>query len=174
MKSITTTALLLAMATTTWAAVRVNLRLGVGHPIRRPARTVVVRPIRPAVVVAPKVVYAAPVVWTRNVVALPPRERIVVEDSETFHRSEDWVDTTLAVNQNGDKMFVRVNGRVQVDFAEVHFRGGQVQVVDFGEAPLEAGTYSLLDFKDGRHVDYVRLVARARSQNARVSVLLAR
>lgn len=174
MKSITTATLLLAMATATWADVRVNLRLGAGHPIRRPARTVVVRPVRPAVVVAPRVVYAAPVVWTRRVVALPPRERIVVEDSETLQRREDWVDTTLAVNQNGDRLMLRVNGRLQVDFAEVHFRGGQAQVVDFNEAPMEAGTYPLLDFKDGRHVDYVRVVARARSQNAKVSVLLAR
>lgn len=174
MKSITTATLLLAMATAAWADVRVNLRLGAGHPIRRPARTVVVRPLRPAVVVPARVVWGAPVVWTRTVVALPPRERIVVEDSETLHRREDWVDTTLAVNQNGDKLFLRIEGRMQIDFAEVHFRGGQAQVVDFNEGPMEPGTYSLLDFKDGRHVDHVRIVAKARTPNARVSVLLAR
>ena len=84
-----------------------------------------------------------------------------MEDSETLQRREDWVDTTLAVNQNGDRLMLRVDGRLQVDFAAVHFRGGQAQVVDFNEAPMEAGTYPLLDFKDGRHVDYVRVVARA-------------
>ncbi len=43
---------------------------------------------------------------------------------------------------------------------------------DRGIAQVIAGGRHVV--KDGRHVDHVRVVARARSQNARVSVLLAR
>jgi len=173
MKKLTTTILLLATAISTYADTRVNIRLGTGHPIRR-TRTVVVRPVRPAVVVAPRLVFAPPVVYRRTVVTLPARERLIWEDSETMRRNEDWVDTSLAVNQRGDKLFLRITGRAQIDFAEVHFQNGNVQVVDFQEGPMEAGTYSLLDFPDGRTVNHVRLVARARSREARVAVLMAR
>ncbi|MBL8235593.1 MAG: hypothetical protein JNL98_44295, partial [Bryobacterales bacterium] len=68
----------------------------------------------------------------------------------------------------------RVDGRAQIDFAEVHFSNGQVQVVDFAEGPLESGTFTLINFADGRQVDHVRLVARARSQQARLTVLMAK
>jgi hypothetical protein len=108
------------------------------------------------------------------VVVAPPRERLVKEDSETMRRNEDWVDSTLAVNQTGNKLYLRIDGRAQVDFAEVHFKNGNAQVVDFQEGPMAPGTYSLLDFADGRHVDYVRVVARARTKEARISVMLAR
>jgi len=168
MKGILIAALL---AVSALANVRVNVRVGVGHPIRRPARTVIVR--RPAVVPA-RVVYAPPVVWTRTVVALPPRDRLVWEDSEVLTRQEDWVDTTLKVNARGDALYLRTEGRMQIDFAEVEFENGQVQVVDFNEAPLERGTFKLLDFKDGRKVESVRLIARARSQKARVTVLMGK
>jgi hypothetical protein len=36
------------------------------------------------------------------------------------------------------------------------------------------GLYPLLDFRDGRKVDHVRLVARAKSDNARVVLKLER
>lgn len=161
------------MAATLAASVRVNLSIGVGHPLRRPARTVIVR--RP-VVVAPavRVVYAAPVVWSRTVVALPVRDRLVWEDSEALRRDEDWVDTNLRVGNRGDALYLRVEGRVQVDFAEVAFENGQVQVVDFNEAPMTPGTYMLLNFRDGRRVESVRLVARARTPRARLTVLMAK
>ena len=135
-------------ATTLLADVRVRVNLGAGHPLRRATRTVLVR--RPAPVTRARIVYAAPVVWTRAMVNLPPRDRMVWEDSETFRRREDWVDTYYTVNNRGDALYFKVAGRAQVDFAEVTFNGGQTQVVDFNEAPLENGTYMLLDFKDGR------------------------
>jgi hypothetical protein len=152
------------------ANVRVNVHLGVGHPLRRPARTVILR--RPVPVVRTRVVYAAPVVWTRAVVTLPPRDRLVWEDSETFRRREDWVDTSFNVNNRGEALYFRVAGRAQVDFAEVTFNNGQTQVVDFNEAPLEDGTYRLLDFADGRHVDHVRMVARSRAPESTITVLM--
>ena len=61
-----------------------------------------------------------------------------------------------------------------MDFAEVHFHNGQAQVIDFHENLLENGTYGLMDFPDGRNVDYVRVVARARVPEARLTVLMGR
>jgi len=127
----------------------------------------------PPVVIRERVVYAAPMIWAPRVVAVPVRERLVWEDSERFARSEDWVDTTLRAGRSGNRLFLRVNGRAQVDFAEVRFRNGNVQVVDFRERPLGPGDYSLLDFPGGRHVEAVRLVARARGSEAKISVLMA-
>lgn len=162
--------LALAAASIVNANVRVKVNLGVGHPLRRPTRTVVVR--RPAPVVRTKIVYAPSVVWTRAVVTLPPRDRMVWEDSETFRRRDDWVDTSYSVNNRGDAIYFRVAGRVQVDFAEVTFNNGQTQVVDFNESPLEDGTYRLLDFADGRQVENVRMVARSRAQQSTITVLM--
>ena len=154
------------------ADVRINVRLGAGHPLPRPSRIVVVRPTR--VVVAPRLVYAPPTVWQRAVVVLPTRERLLWQDSETLHRREDWVDSQLAVNHRGDRMLLQIQGRVQVDFAEVHFENGQVRVVDFHEATLPSGIYPLLDFADGRKVDSVRVIARALTPKAQITAILAR
>lgn len=165
------------MAMAAMADVRVGIRVGVGHPLPRPNRTVVVRPVRAGVVIAPapaRVVYAPMVVWPRTIVRLPPRDRIIWEDSESLQRREDWVDTMLHVNNRGRGLFFRVDGRAEIDFAEVHFANGQVQVVDFKEGALNPGTYRLLDFADGRHVDGVRLIARAQSRQARVTILMER
>ena len=157
------------LATAAFAAdVRLNINLGPGHPIHR-TRTVIVHRAPYAV---GRVVWAAPVVWTRSVIALPPRERMVWEDSETLTRREEWVDASLPVRNTGDALFLRVDGRAQLDFAEVHFGNGNAQVVDFHETLLDPGVYSLLDFADGRRVESVRLVARARTPRSTLSVLM--
>ncbi len=164
-------AAVVSMQTLLAADVRVNINLGIGHPlIQRPVRTVIVS--RPMPVVTTRFVYAEPVAWTRVVVAPPPRHRMVWEDTETFHRRDDWVDTYFPVRNTGDALYFRVAGRAQVDFAEVRFRNGEVRVVDFHEAPLEDGTYQLLDFKDGRFVEGVRMVARARAPESIISMLM--
>jgi hypothetical protein len=59
-------------------------------------------------------------------------------------------------------------GKVQADWAEVVFENGDTRVVDFEEKTHGPGLYSLLDFRDGRRVDHVRIVARAKSDEARV------
>jgi hypothetical protein len=155
--------------------VRVKVRVGPGHPIARPNRTVIVRPARPAaVVVRTPAVYAAPVVWTRTVASLPSRDRLLWEDSEVITRREDWVDTTLNVNNRGNALYLNIEGRAHLDFAEVQFDNGQVQVVDFREGQVERGTFLLLDFKNGRSVNSVRLIAKSQSPRARITVYLAK
>lgn len=157
------------------ADVRVGIRIGAGHPLARPGRMVIVRPVRPAaVVVRAPIVYAPAVVWTRTVVALPPRPRLLWEDSETIARREDWVDTTLNVNNRGNALYLQIDGRAHLDFAEVMFENGQVQVVDFREGRVESGTFLLLDFANGRNVNSVRLVAKSQSPRSRLTVYLAK
>ena len=50
------------------------------------------------------------------------------------------------------------------------FENGRTQVVAFAEQRQDAGLYPLLDFRDGRKIDHVRMVARARTDEARVAL----
>jgi hypothetical protein len=52
----------------------------------------------------------------------------------------------------------------------VVFENGDARVVDMKEWTRGPGYYELLDFRDGRRVDHVRVVARARSDEARVAL----
>ncbi len=142
-----------------------------GWPLRRPARVVVVRPARVVVRVTPAT-YLAPVVFAGVVIAVanaPAREILVWEDGETLAKDEDWTELTLNCDSRGTRLWLDVtSGRLQMDWAEVVFENGDAQVVDFRERTHAPGLYSLLDFRDGRKVDHVRLVARAKSDAARV------
>jgi hypothetical protein len=159
-----------------WAARRVVVRhrgrrtvvvVHRGHPLRRVVRrTVIVRPARRVVVVTAPIVFLPAVVWAAAVVALPERDYLVWEDSETIAKDEDWVECNFGVDTRGEALFVEVAGKVQLDFAEVTYGNGEVQVVDFAEKARGAGLYKLHDFRDGRHVSTVRVVARAKSDEA--------
>jgi hypothetical protein len=140
-----------------------------GWPIRRPLRTVVVRPARVAVRVAPAV-FLAPVVFTAQLVATAPaREVLEWEDGETLSKADDWTELTLNCDRRGTKLYIEIeDGKIQADWAEVVFENGEAQVVDFAAKTREPGLYELLDFKDGRKVDHVRMVARAQSDEARI------
>lgn len=172
MNKLLTASLLLALPLL--ADVRVGIRVGAGHPLARPGRTVIVRSRPAPVVVRAPIVYAAPVVWTRRVVTLPARDRLLWEDSEVITRREDWVDTTLNVNNRGNALYLNIEGRSHLDFAEVHFDNGQVQVVDFNNGDVERGTFLLLDFANGRHVNAVRLIAKSQSPRSKLTVYLAK
>lgn len=146
-----------------------------GWPLRRPARVVYVRPARVAVRVRPAV-YLAPVIFAGTVVAVasaPARDILVWEDAETLAKEDDWTETTLNCDSRGTKLWLELKaGRAQFDWAEVVFENGDTQVVDFRERTFSPGLYSLLDFKDGRKVDHVRLVARAKTDEARVALMM--
>ena len=157
-----------------FAAVRVNISIGAGHPVRRALPTVIVRENRAPIMVKERVNWGTPVRFAGAVVTGPTAQRLVWEDAETLRRDEEWVDSTLTVNSRGRELFLRVTGRASLQFAEVHFGNGQAQVVDFEEKRLEDGTYRLLDFADGRMVKYVRIIAHARTPEARIAVLMAK
>ena len=146
--------------------VRARVVVHPGFPIRRAAPVVVVR--RHPVVVAERITYARPILWAPLVVTLPPHERLGWEDSETLVKSDGWTEFALEVNGRGEKLYLELTGRTQLDWAEVVFADGRAEVVDFRANTHRPGIYALLDFRDGRMVRYVRLVARAKSLESRV------
>lgn len=140
-----------------------------GWPIRRAHRVVVVRPARVAWRVAPAV-FLPLVVWTGVVIASAPNRDILVwEDGETITKDEDWTEFSLNCDSRGTALWLQVaEGRAQFDWAEVVFENGDTRVVDMKEWTRGEGHYALLDFRDGRKVDHVRVVARAKTDEARI------
>ena len=139
-----------------------------GWPIRRTLPLVIVRPARAAFRVAPAV-YLAPVLWRPVVVPRPEDDALIWEDGETLYKNEDWTEFTLNAEARGSRLFLEVaSGKVQLEFGEVVFENGDTRVVDCQGNARDQGLYPLLDFKDGRTVDHVRLVARAKSDQARI------
>src|SRR5687767_5194407 len=81
------------------------------HPIvRRLPSTVVVRPARSRVVVGAPLVFLPSLAWTAAVVSMPPRERLVWEDSEVIEREEDWVDANFGIDGKGNALFFQIHG----------------------------------------------------------------
>jgi hypothetical protein len=144
-----------------------------GHPIRRAVnRTVVVRPMRTRVVVGAPLVFLPVLAWRPAVVALPARDRLTWQDTETIDKDEEWVDCNFGVDKRGDALYLQVDGKADLDFAEVTFQNGNVQVIDFEEKTHGDGIYRLLDFADGRHVMTVRLLAKSKSDDTQFTVFL--
>lgn len=144
-----------------------------GFPLRRKMHTVVVRPARVAVRVRPAL-FLAPVVWAPVVIARPAASGVAWEDAENLSMEDDWTEFTLNADSRGRKLALHVTGSVQIDFAEVVFDNGEARVVDFGNKTRPAGDYQVLDFADGRKVDHVRMVARARTNEARIGLWMVK
>jgi hypothetical protein len=149
---------------------RTHVTVHAGFPIRRTLPEVVVRPV-PAFRVAPRV-YLAPVAFTAVAVsAVPPSH--AWRGSETLEREDGWTDFTMNVDRRGGRLLLEIGpGAAQISFAEVVFENGETQVVDFNDHVHARGTYSLLDFKDGRKVDHVRVVAKADSAATDITLRL--
>lgn len=146
-----------------------------GHPVKRtlPA-TVVVRPARKTVVVGTPLHFLPAVAWRKASVSLSWSERLVWQDSEEMNRDEGWVDTNFGIDGSGNALFLQIDGEAELNFAEVAFANGNVQVVDFNEQPHGDGTYRLLDFADGRHVKTVRILAKSKSEETKLTVYLSK
>lgn len=142
-----------------------------GFPIRRTLPEVIVRPA-PVFRVAPRV-YLAPVVFTAAVVATIPRSPQNWRGTETLEREDGWTDFTMNVDRRGGQLMLEIGpGAAQVSFAEVVFENGETQVVDFNDHVHARGTYELLNFRDGRKVDHVRVVAKADTANTDITLHL--
>ena len=149
---------------------RVNVTVRSGFPIRRTMPHVVVRPA-PVVRVTPGV-YLAPVTFGAVVVASSAGAQ-VWHDSERLERGDGWTDFTKSIDRRGDRLLLQIErGAAQLSFAEVVFESGETQVVDFDDRTHGRGTYALLDFKDGRKVDHVRVVARAAGAETEITLRL--
>jgi len=140
---------------------RVHVTVRPGFPIRRTLPTVVVRP-GPVVRVTPRAYLPAVVFGAVVVASLPPANARVWASSEVLEDEDGWTDFTMNVDRRGTALLLEVErGTAQVSFAEVVFENGDAQVVDFDDRVHARGVYSLIDFKDGRKVDHVRVVAKS-------------
>lgn len=149
---------------------RVRVNVHAGFPIRRTLPEVVVRPA--VVRVAPRV-YVAPVAFAALAVSLPAASMRPWNGAETLDREDGWTDFTLNIDRRGTGLLLDIDrGAAQVSFAEVVFENGDAQVVDFNDRVHATGVYSLLDFKDGRKVDHVRVVAKADTRESVIRVHL--
>ena len=153
--------------------VRTRVVVRPGHPIRRvlPA-AVVVRPARTTVVVRAPLVYRPAILWAPAIVALPARDLLLWEDSESIDKDEEWVDANFGVDRAGTALLLDVDGRAKLSFAEVTFENGDVQVIDFDDKTHDKGLYELLDFRSGRRVMTVRVLARSESPETTLTVYL--
>lgn len=152
-----------------------RLVIHTGHPIRRVLPTsVVVRPVRRVVTVGVPLVFLPAIAWTAVTVSTPPAERLVWQDTESINRDEGWVDSSFGVDSSGDALFIDINGTARLNFAEVTFSNGQVQVVDFNDRAYRTGVYKLLNFADGRHVKIVRILAKSESDESKLIVYLSK
>lgn len=90
------------------------------------------------------------------------RERLTWSDSVYLYGEEGWVEFVLDCNAWGQRLWIEVrDGRADLDWAEVVFGNGESQVIDFSDRSLGPGLYPLLDFRNSRRVDHVRMVAQA-------------
>jgi len=155
---------------TTRRGARVSVTVHTGFPIRRTLPEVIVRP--GVVRVAPRV-YLAPVVFTPVIVSAPAPALRAWSDGTTLEREDGWTDFSFDVDRRGSGLLLDIDrGTAQISFAEIVFENGDTQVVDFNDKVHASGVYSLLDFKDGRKVDHVRVVAKSDSASCRISAHL--
>jgi hypothetical protein len=162
----------LALVFATVSLSQVSTAEAVRVRVRTRRTTVVVRP-GPVVRVAPRA-YLAPVVFGAVVVAsLPPVSTRPWTAAEVLDRDEGWTDFTMNVDRRGSGMMLQIDkGAAQLSFAEIVFENGDTQVVDFNDRVHRTGTYSLLDFRDGRKVDHVRVVAQATTRETEIRLHL--
>ena len=151
---------------------RVRVTTRPGFPIRRTLPTVVVRG-GTVVRVAPRV-YLGPVAFTAVALAtLPPANVRVWTATEDLNKEDGWTDLTMDIDRRGTRLVMEIDeGPAQISFAEVVFENGEAQVVDFDDRVHRQGAYTLLDFKDGRKVDHVRVVAKAQRDETEIRVHL--
>lgn len=147
------------------------VRVHAGFPIRRSLPRVVVRSPHIDVRVSPRL-YLPPVVFGARVVTAPPRRADYLwQDSEQLDRRDGWTEVFLDVDRRGRALYLDISdGPAQVSFAEVVFENGESRVVDFRDRQQRMGLYPLLDFRDGRKVDHVRLIARASGRETEIGV----
>ena len=152
---------------------RTTIVIRPGHPIRRVLpRAVVVRPARTVVVVGRPLVFLPAVIWRPAIVVLPPRERLLWEDSEDLSKEDEWTDLNFGVDKRGGALYLKIDGQSQLNFAEVTFENGDVQVVDFEDKEQKSGIYQVLDFADGRVVKTVRVLAKSNSDDSTLTLYL--
>lgn len=143
-----------------------------GFPIRRALPQVYIRPPHVSIRVNPRVFLPA-VVFGAAIAATVPDAPRAWQERETLTRDDDWTELTMNVDARGSRLLLDITGGpAQLSFAEVVFENGEAQVVDFNDRAQKLGVYNLLDFRDGRKIDHVRIVAKASDEDTTIGLHL--
>jgi hypothetical protein len=146
-----------------------------GHPIRRVLpNTVVIRPAHRVVAVTAPLVFLPRLVWAPRVMTMPSSDRLVWQDNEVIESDEGWVDSNFGIDDSGNALFIDLSSKVTLNFGEVTFANGNVQVVDFDARTYSPGFYKFLDFNDGCHVKTVRVLAKSESDATKLTMYLSK
>jgi hypothetical protein len=114
-----------------------------------------------------------PVIFWAGPYAVDPwMEGAVWQDAQPMDDPDQWAETDFDVDGPGSDLVLDVTGQVALDWAEIVFADGTTQVVDFKNTTVESGTYSLLDWRESRRVDHIRMMARPVAAGSSVGVRL--
>ena len=116
----------------------------------------------------------SPLLWFLGTLGVPVENISPLPNSEALEREQGWRDLVLGVRDEGEGVYLEVQGRIQFDSAEIRLGDGTTRTVDLDHAVRGHGLYLLKDLGGMTAVDAVLLRACARSGEARVGVRLGR
>ena len=95
------------------------------------------------------------------------------DDRAMLMRDQGRRVLNFPVRESAPGLFVHVSGEVEFERVDIGFADGSIENVDAFGVDRDSGLYELARFGNARSVDWVRLVLRARSRQARVGIKLA-
>ncbi len=101
-----------------------------------------------------------------------PLTRRVHDERRVVERAQGRQVLTFPIREPAPLLFVNISGRVQFERADIGFADGAVESVDAYGLDRGTGLYELARYERARSVEFVRLVLRARSRQARVGICI--
>ena len=101
----------------------------------------------------------------------PSRDRSRRSISERLDADLGWQQVNFESNAHASELYLDVlQGRVQLDRAEIVFRNGQHVTIDLNNRMRDRGRVQLARFDNVRNIDRVIVTARAKTENARIGL----
>lgn len=98
--------------------------------------------------------------------------RTIWHRGETLRKDNDWVESTYSVEKEGRRLILAVQGRVEVQSAQVELADGQVRPLQLRRQPYGDGEYLLLDFGTPQLVQSITVTGRTPLSKSAYSVQL--
>ncbi|HEY9665074.1 MAG TPA: hypothetical protein V6C65_42075 [Allocoleopsis sp.] len=98
--------------------------------------------------------------------------RTIWHRGETLRKDDDWVESTYSVGKEGRRLILAVQGRVEVQSAQVELADGQVRPLQVRRQPYGDGEYLLLDLGTPQLIQSITVSGRTPLSKAAYSVQL--